>query len=87
MLFSAQLLLCHAAYRFLSWISSLLGCCHEVRRVLPYQCSQAGTKPWCVVSGLTVVCAWATPPVSLCGRPPEYLILSMTHGGQARIGE
>jgi hypothetical protein len=53
--------------------TSLLGCCHEVRRVLPYQCSQAGTLPWCVVSGLTVVCAWDTEPVSLFGRPPEYL--------------
>jgi hypothetical protein len=54
-------------------MTSLLGCCHEVRRVLPYQRSLAGTPPWCVVSGLTVVCAWATPPVSLFGRPPEYL--------------
>jgi hypothetical protein len=38
----------------------------------------SGTKPSCVVSGLAVVCAWATSPVSLFGRPPEYLILSMT---------
>ncbi|GHO76403.1 hypothetical protein KSD_41740 [Ktedonobacter sp. SOSP1-85] len=42
-------------------------------RVLPYQCSLAGTPPWCVVSGLTVVCAWDIEPVSLFGRPPEYL--------------
>jgi len=41
--------------------------------VLPYQCSQAGTPPWCVVSGLAVVCAWDIEPVSLFGRPPEYL--------------
>jgi len=38
----------------------------------------SGTPPWCVVLGLTVVCAWATPPVSWFGRPPEYLILSRT---------
>src|SRR5258708_14537580 len=59
-------------------VVSLLGCCHEVRRVLPYQCSLAGTPPWCVVSGLTVVCAWDTEPVSLFGRPPECLRLPMT---------
>ncbi|GHO50379.1 hypothetical protein KSX_85420 [Ktedonospora formicarum] len=58
-----------------------------MRRVLPYQCSQAGTPLWCVVSGLTVVCAWDTEPVSLFGRPPDYLRLPMTPGGQARIGE
>ena len=58
---------------FRQMCSSLLGCCHGVRRVLPYQCSLAGTPPWCVVSGLTVVCAWATSPVSLFGRPPDYL--------------
>src|SRR5581483_10354665 len=44
-------------------LSSLLGCCHGVRCVLPCQCSQAGTPPWCVVSGLAVVCAW-----DICAR-------------------
>ena len=52
---------------------SLLGCCHGVRRVLPFQCSLAGTPLWCVVSGLTVVCAWDIEPVSLFGCPPDYL--------------
>lgn len=53
--------------------TSLLGCCYGVRRVLPCQCSLAGTPSWCVVSGLTVVCAWDPEPVSLFGRPPEHL--------------
>jgi len=58
---------------FLMSESSLLGCCHGVRRVLPFQCSLAGTPLWCVVSGLTVVCAWDIEPVSLFGCPPDYL--------------
>ncbi len=58
---------------FFSYAGSLLGCCHGVRRVLPFQCSLAGTPLWCVVSGLTVVCAWDIEPVSLFGCPPDYL--------------